>query len=79
MPGDWSTGGRDATPDSSSLSALPPFDVVSLETAGHVGAPLPCSMVKLVDIPEMNYYAKNGEGEVSESPDAASLQSCPLC
>lgn len=24
-------------------------------------------MVKLVDIPEMNYYAQNGEGEVSES------------
>ncbi|KAM4616710.1 long-chain-fatty-acid--CoA ligase 1 isoform 3-T5 [Polymixia lowei] len=33
-------------------------------TAGHVGAPLPCAMVKLVDIPEMNYYAKNGEGEI---------------
>lgn len=35
-------------------------------------------MVKLVDIPEMNYYAKNGEGEVSESPaDAASSPSSP--
>ncbi|KAM3868309.1 long-chain-fatty-acid--CoA ligase 1 [Diretmus argenteus] len=33
-------------------------------TAGHVGAPLPCAMVKLVDIPEMNYFAKNGEGEI---------------
>uniref|UniRef100_A0A8C9SDL9 Long-chain-fatty-acid--CoA ligase n=1 Tax=Scleropages formosus TaxID=113540 RepID=A0A8C9SDL9_SCLFO len=33
-------------------------------TAGHVGAPLPCSLVKLVDVADMNYYAINGEGEV---------------
>uniref|UniRef100_A0A8C9T720 Long-chain-fatty-acid--CoA ligase n=1 Tax=Scleropages formosus TaxID=113540 RepID=A0A8C9T720_SCLFO len=32
-------------------------------TAGHVGAPLPCSLVKLVDVADMNYYAINGEGE----------------
>uniref|UniRef100_A0A8B9KCJ8 Arachidonate--CoA ligase n=1 Tax=Astyanax mexicanus TaxID=7994 RepID=A0A8B9KCJ8_ASTMX len=33
-------------------------------TAGHVGAPLPCARVKLTDIPDMNYYASSGEGEV---------------
>uniref|UniRef100_A0A665T7I1 Long-chain-fatty-acid--CoA ligase n=1 Tax=Echeneis naucrates TaxID=173247 RepID=A0A665T7I1_ECHNA len=33
-------------------------------TAGHVGPPLPCNTVKLVDVAEMNYLAANGEGEV---------------
>ncbi|XP_076870176.1 long-chain-fatty-acid--CoA ligase 1a isoform X1 [Brachyhypopomus gauderio] len=33
-------------------------------TAGHVGPPLPCNFVKLVDVADMNYYAANGEGEV---------------
>ncbi|XP_061643760.1 long-chain-fatty-acid--CoA ligase 1-like isoform X1 [Phyllopteryx taeniolatus] len=33
-------------------------------TAGHVGAPLPCNFIKLVDVAEMNYLAVNGEGEV---------------
>ncbi|CAL9707474.1 unnamed protein product [Knipowitschia caucasica] len=33
-------------------------------TAGHVGAPLPCNLLKLVDVTEMNYLAANGEGEV---------------
>ncbi|KAM8889793.1 long-chain-fatty-acid--CoA ligase 5 [Synchiropus picturatus] len=33
-------------------------------TPGHVGAPLPCNFVKLVDVEEMNYFASNGEGEV---------------
>ncbi|KAF3837933.1 hypothetical protein F7725_009701 [Dissostichus mawsoni] len=31
---------------------------------GHVGAPLPCNSLKLVDVSEMNYLAVNGEGEV---------------
>ncbi|XP_061100825.1 long-chain-fatty-acid--CoA ligase 1a isoform X1 [Conger conger] len=33
-------------------------------TAGHVGPPLPCNILKLVDVSEMNYFAANGEGEV---------------
>ncbi|XP_068582789.1 long-chain-fatty-acid--CoA ligase 1a isoform X1 [Cebidichthys violaceus] len=33
-------------------------------TAGHVGPPLPCNAIKLMDVTEMNYLAANGEGEV---------------
>ncbi|XP_025889366.1 long-chain-fatty-acid--CoA ligase 1 isoform X4 [Nothoprocta perdicaria] len=33
-------------------------------TAGHVGAPMPCNIIKLVDVEEMNYLAAKGEGEV---------------
>ncbi|XP_078252807.1 long-chain-fatty-acid--CoA ligase 1a [Rhinoraja longicauda] len=33
-------------------------------SAGHVGAPMPCNLVKLVNVPEMEYFAANGEGEV---------------
>lgn len=32
---------------------------------GHVGAPLPCNLIKLVDVAEKNYFASKGEGEVS--------------
>ncbi|KAF3825572.1 hypothetical protein GH733_005554 [Mirounga leonina] len=32
-------------------------------TAGHVGAPMPCNLIKLVDVEEMNYLASKGEGE----------------
>jgi long-chain acyl-CoA synthetase len=31
---------------------------------GHVGVPLPCNLIKLVDVAEMDYFAENGEGEV---------------
>ncbi|MEE6460819.1 hypothetical protein FKM82_001113 [Ascaphus truei] len=33
-------------------------------TAGHVGAPMPCNQIKLVDVEEMQYFAAKGEGEV---------------
>ncbi|KAF5297457.1 hypothetical protein FQA39_LY19269 [Lamprigera yunnana] len=31
---------------------------------GHVGPPVGCCCVKLVDVPEMEYWAKNNQGEV---------------
>ncbi|CAF0824515.1 unnamed protein product [Brachionus calyciflorus] len=37
-----------------------PFDV----KLGHCGPPVSCYMVKLVDVPEMDYYAKNNQGEI---------------
>ncbi len=36
-------------------------------STGHVGPPLPCSKIKLVDVKDMNYFASNAEGEVSRS------------
>lgn len=30
----------------------------------HVGPPVGCCMVKLVDVPDMEYYASKGQGEV---------------
>ncbi|KRZ94465.1 Long-chain-fatty-acid--CoA ligase 5 [Trichinella sp. T8] len=32
--------------------------------AGHVGPPSPSCIIKLVDVPDMNYFAKNNQGEV---------------
>ena len=34
-------------------------------SAGCVGPPIPCSIIKLADVPDMNYFAAKGEGEVS--------------
>uniref|UniRef100_A0A8C3KNE6 Arachidonate--CoA ligase n=1 Tax=Calidris pygmaea TaxID=425635 RepID=A0A8C3KNE6_9CHAR len=33
-------------------------------TSGHVGAPLPCNLIRLKDVEELNYFASKGEGEV---------------
>ncbi|XP_076446750.1 long-chain-fatty-acid--CoA ligase 5-like [Babylonia areolata] len=33
-------------------------------TPGHVGPPLDCNYIKLIDVPEMQYFAKDGIGEV---------------
>lgn len=33
-------------------------------TGGHVGGPTPCANVKLGDVPELNYFAKDMKGEV---------------
>ena len=35
-----------------------------LSAAGHVGPPVPCIIIKLVDVEEKEYYVKNGQGEV---------------
>lgn len=31
---------------------------------GHVGAPSPCNAIKLIDVPELGYFAKDNAGEV---------------
>ncbi|XP_054697721.1 long-chain-fatty-acid--CoA ligase 6 isoform X3 [Grus americana] len=33
-------------------------------TSGHVGAPLPCNLIRLKDVEELNYFASKGEGEI---------------
>jgi long-chain acyl-CoA synthetase len=44
-----------------SITFCHPFD----PNQSHVGAPISCYMVKLVDVPDMGYLAKNNQGEVS--------------
>lgn len=47
--------GYGQTETSAALSITDRFDLES----GHVGVPLPCLEVKLVDIPHMNYSSKD--------------------
>lgn len=45
-------------------SAAASLQLIGDQTFGHVGPPLPCNKIKLVDVPEMDYYAKDGKGEI---------------
>jgi len=33
-------------------------------TVGNIGVPLTCNMIRLFDVPDMQYYAKDGVGEL---------------
>ena len=41
--------------------------LVGEHESGHVGPPLTCNYIKLMDVKDMNYFAENNEGEVSYS------------
>ena len=38
---------------------------IYIPLAGHVGPPFVCNYIKLVDVPDMEYYTSNDQGEVS--------------
>ncbi|GMS81759.1 hypothetical protein PENTCL1PPCAC_3934 [Pristionchus entomophagus] len=40
------------------------LNIPSDTTAGHVGGPAPWAQIKLIDAPELGYYAKDDKGEV---------------
>lgn len=40
------------------------FNIPGEYVSGHCGPPLPCNLVKLVDVPEMDYYARDNKGEI---------------
>lgn len=45
-------------------TAAATLQMIGDQTYGHVGPPLPCNKIKLVDVPDMKYYAKDGKGEI---------------
>ena len=61
--------GYGQTECTSGCTATLPHDV----TAGHVGPPLVSALIKLVDVPDMNYFASRGDGEVGNWWDGGKL------
>ncbi|BFZ03559.1 hypothetical protein BsWGS_06594 [Bradybaena similaris] len=45
-------------------SAVSTLTIVGDSDPGHVGPPLPCNMIKLADVPEMDYFSNNNKGEI---------------
>ncbi|PIC40552.1 hypothetical protein B9Z55_011853 [Caenorhabditis nigoni] len=45
-------------------TALATFTWMGDPSTGHCGASAPCALVKLGDVPDLNYYAKDGKGEI---------------
>ncbi len=41
------------------------FISTNIFVLGHVGPPVPFCRIKLADVPELDYFAKDGKGEVT--------------
>ena len=53
--------------------------LVGEHESGHVGPPLACNYIKLMDVKDMNYFAENNEGEVCLLASSSSpLLSAPI-
>lgn len=68
LPGDWTAGNTTThthTQRRLQKDHMHKLLCVCVCVLGHVGPPLPCNYVKLIDVAEMSYYAAEGEGEVS--------------
>ncbi|CAI5444018.1 unnamed protein product [Caenorhabditis angaria] len=45
-------------------TALGTFTWMGDPSTGHCGGPAPCTLMKLGDVPDLNYFAKDGKGEI---------------